>query len=131
MFLTYTEYRAMGGQLSEAEFNRYEFRARSLINELTHQRIRDESPVRECVKMSAFDLIGQMKGHDSSMGGDSVAYASMSNDGVSVTYADRAKARRNANKELEQTLTLYLADEVDARGVPLLYGGVEYDTLRP
>lgn len=131
MFLTYPEYRTMGGQLSEADFKLYEFRARALINELTHQRIKDESPARESVKMSVFDLIGKMKGHDVSMSGESVSYASMSNDGVSISYVDRAKARVDANRELKQAVTLYLADEVDARGVPLLYGGVEYDTLRP
>ena len=43
MYLTYAEYQSMGGTLTENIFNDYEFRAESLINYRTFNRLVNET----------------------------------------------------------------------------------------
>jgi hypothetical protein len=57
VYLTFTEYQAMGGDLSETDFIQAEFIARKKINELTFSRLTNETPIRESVKMCIFGLI--------------------------------------------------------------------------
>lgn len=134
MFLTYDEYLVMGGALDRAAFTANERKARAYINLATHNRIRDETPVRECVRNAVFDLIGLLAQEANSVEGAGSGVSSKSNDSVSVTYADWKTINAYWQSRKRELLVEYLADETVTRvvdgveiPVPLLYGGVEYD----
>ena len=82
MFLTYDDYVSMGGTLDRAAFTANERKARAYINLTTHNRIRDETPVRECVRNAVFDLIGLLVQEVDSVNGAASGVSSKSNDGV-------------------------------------------------
>lgn len=120
MYLTFDEYKDMGGAIQESAFKRHAARADALITRMTHGRILNESPVRECVKYAAFDLVSAIAA-DSQMGIDGYDIASMTNEGMSITFAGAAtSARRYA-----QIVQSYLDAQFDANGTPLLYVGVD------
>ena len=130
MFLTYEAYVDMGGTLDEAAFTVQERRARAYVNLMTHNRVRDETPVRESVKDSVFDLIGLLVQESENAGSAAMGVSSKSNDGVSVTYANWTTVKQYWQDRRHGLLVEYLADETVKIGghiVPLLYGGVEYD----
>lgn len=121
-YLTTTEYTAMGGTLDAsafAAFPRQEFRARQLIDELTHGRVQDDVTVREAVKYAMRALI-DAQAADDARGGREIA--SEGNDGVSVSYV--ATSPSGAYARHVDIVCEYLANEVTADGVPLLYAGV-------
>ena len=130
MFLTYEQYVEMGGTLTEADFTTYERKARACINLATHNRVRDEAPVREAVKNAAYDLIGVFAQEAENVSNGMTGVSSKSNDGVSVTYANWTTVSRYWKTRKRELLAEHLADEtvtIDGHIVPLLYGGVEYD----
>lgn len=120
MYLSFDEYKDMGGIIGEGAFKRCAMRADAMITRMTHGRILNESPVRECVKYAAFDLVSAIAA-DMQTGADGQDIASMSNDGMSVTFtAGSSTARRHA-----QIVRSYLDTQTDANGIPLLYAGVD------
>lgn len=127
-YLTYDEYEQMGGQLSEAAFSTLEFRASKALDALTHGRVMNEQPVRMAVKQAVYALISAMQMDDenaSAYGGRDVQ--SMSNDGVSVTFASGAQgaeAVRAQSARYNNVLKAFLFGEVTEDGVPLIYAGV-------
>jgi len=70
--------------LDELTFNRAEFRARIKIDNMTHNRLQDEDPVREVVRRLVFELVESVYGVVS----DGSKYKSVSEGGISITYAD-------------------------------------------
>jgi hypothetical protein len=83
MYITFTDYQEMGGQLTEPEFIQAEFFARKKINELTYSRLADETPVRESVKMCTFGLIE--RGYIGSPDGKRIKSEALP-DALSLTY---------------------------------------------
>ncbi len=121
MYLTFDEYEEMEGSVNDASFPRYEHKARALIDLLTFGRLVNESPVRDAVKYACFDLIEAMHGAETFAGGAGLGVSSMSNDGVSVTFAGAV----NASSRYSSIVKTWLAAETTACGVPLLYMGVD------
>jgi hypothetical protein len=119
-YLTFTDYQMYGGSLDEAAFSRYEFRARQMIDQLTHGRIRNDSPQREAVKRAMVELIGR-QARDAAHDGREIA--SMGNDGLSVSYA--AAGAGGAQARCVDIICEYLINETTGEGVPLLYAGVD------
>ena len=130
MFLTYDDYVSMGGTLDSTAFGVQERKASAYVNLLTHNRIKDETPVRQCVKNAVFDLIDVFYQESANANNAVTGVSSKSNDGVSVTYANWSTVNRYWKTRKRELLVEYLADEtvtIDGETVPLLYGGVEYD----
>lgn len=126
MYLTYKEYTGMGGGASESAFPRLEAKARAQLNRMTFGRIVGEEPVRENVKYCMFDLIGAMEA-DEGMGSIAAGreIASMSNDGVSVSFASSGSGSAKSGAARYAAIARsWLADETTACGLPLLYAGV-------
>jgi hypothetical protein len=126
-YLTFYEYKNMGGTAitDVLVFERYLARASALINRMTHGRIIDESPVRSAVKNAVFDIISVIH-TDTLNGADGREVASMSNDGMSVTYVPGASNSAAATAMRYATIVRqYLEWETDANGTPLLYMGVD------
>ena len=133
MFLTYEEFLAYGGStdVTLAEFTRTERKAEAFIDGITHRRVKDETPVRECVKLCAFELTQLELGYAKADAGNpaEIGISSQSNDGVSVTYGSRADVEKSRCNRRKDIACEYLAWEFKG-DVPLLYAGVEYDEYR-
>lgn len=126
MYLTYEEYAGMGGGAPESAYPRLEAKARAQLNRLTFGRICGEEPVRENVKYCMFDLIGAIEAEDA-MGSIAAGreIASMSNDGVSVSFASSGSGSARASAARYAAIARsWLANETTACGIPLLYAGV-------
>lgn len=118
-YLTFAEYQARGGTLTEAAFNAIAPRAAGHITRLTHGRVIDETPVRDNVSGLMFTLIGYLADTDAIARS---GYKSFSNGAVSATYATTQEQR----SQISAYALDYLGDEVTTDGyeTPLLYAGV-------
>ena len=56
-YLTYEEYKSLGGTLGEMPFNILELKARQIINERTQNRLKDIEKTPQEVKICVYDLI--------------------------------------------------------------------------
>jgi hypothetical protein len=118
VYLTYEEYSGYGGTLDEFAYSRYEFKARQIIDSLTHGRISNDDPVRQAVKLAMVDLVNAIA---DDAGNNGREIQSMGNDGVSVAYTTAGSARaRHA-----EIVCDYLENETTDEGVPILYAGVD------
>lgn len=135
MYLTYLEYKDMGGTLDETTFNDFEFTASSTIDWYTFGRLRNVEPVSEVVKRCEYHVIKLLvdvaglnpssSEDESSESGIVRAVSSESNDGVSVSYnvLSARDALENSKTQIEQTIRRELAYVVDALGRKVLYRG--------
>lgn len=124
MYLTYDEYRAWGGALSEADFAQAELRARKRLDHLTDSRVEAMAEVPEAVKLAMMSIIKV----DGAVGVDAQAgvplVASFSTDGYSENYGSAAEQTVNFEKQLNEEIRRLLYGVKDDDGVPLLYRGV-------
>lgn len=127
MYLTYDEYDEMGGGMSEDAFARFEMKARRRIDAATFGRLQGESPVRDAVKNCMFELIQAMHEDEINVGFSGREISSMSNDGVSVTYASgnsRTGVQSGSGARYMGIIRAWLTGETDACGNNILYAGV-------
>lgn len=118
MFITYKEYKDMGGGLDETAFNLYAYEAERKIITATHGRAKTAT---EAIKRCIVRLAGILAKSD--IAADKVT--SFSNDGVSQSIKDVSAADYAAGAD--SIVREYLSNEVDENGVPLLYLGVDAD----
>ena len=127
MYITYDEYISMGGALSESDFRRAAVRATAELDSQTFGRLRGDESVSTTVKACLVELVDVCAAGFAQYGDAQAApIASTSNDGVSVTYAAPSMADWFAKvypQRVRGILQLYLADERNSFGVPLLYRG--------
>ncbi|MDR2046527.1 MAG: hypothetical protein LBP79_01250 [Clostridiales bacterium] len=121
-YLSYTEYRNLGGNLDVAAFTRQIFRAEKKVDIHTVGRLIREPEISVTVKACLRRLVDYMHTTDGAESGGKTVSA-VSNDGVSVTYAAAPTQAEITAKE-EAIIYEYLARETDGDGVPLLYRGV-------
>lgn len=127
MYLEYEDFIAEGAaDVTEEAYARHEMRAAKLIDRMTHGRIRDETEVRACVRAAMRDLIAQSiaaEREDRQHGGREVA--SVSNDGISVSYAQQGDMQAHRAIVRAQIIAEYLTGETTEDGVELLYAGTD------
>lgn len=129
-YLDQAEYLEMGGTIPEDDelrYQRLESRASHAIDRATHGRIKGEKPVRNAVKFCIYEMIERYVSNEAMAGMSGREIASMSNDGVSVSYVSGASASGGSASALRDTESIraWLMDEVDGNGTPLLYAGVD------
>ena len=122
-YIKFDEYKAMGGSADEAAFNRLELKSRRLIDAATHNRVMDEAPVRQNVKMCAFELIELIASEEASCGIGGREIASVGNDGVSIAY--KASEDQSTAARQRRIMHEWLNGEYSQSGVNLLYCGVD------
>ena len=113
MYLTYDEYKDYGGTLSDADFDRFAFRAEKEIDIVTQDRCKTLVNIPEEVERCMFELIGYLSKNTNN--GSVSAIASFGNDGYSVTYADQKKA----TQQIYDIIYTYLVN------TGLMYRGVD------
>ena len=120
-YLTLVEYTAYGGTLTEPAFSRVEFQARSLVNQYTFGRLKDDTTFTEPVKRVMFELIGMLSNADVSAAGYTGAITQESNDGYSISFAaDSAITVQKISDIAEGIILRYLTGEKNAAGELLL-----------
>lgn len=141
MYLTYSEYIEMGGELDELIFNRYAFSASKVVDKITFNRVSNMEIIPEAVKMCIYELIQQervsdgvvtniTKKLDSSDG--TGLLTSFTTDGYQESYntgsgntGEYVKTMiTNTSATQQDTVRKYLEYVYDDYGVPLLYRGV-------
>lgn len=125
-YLTWEEYRLLGGTLEEAPFNILELQARKIIDKYTYGKLKNLEHQENEVKVCMFRLVGMVEKHNKQATRDT-GIASESIDGYSVSYKNSGTeesvgvAARNAETQsiIEDCLDeCYLED-----GTPYLYMG--------
>ena len=123
-YLTYQEFKALGGNLDEIPFNLLEFNARKRIDERTFERLVDKGKEYKEVKLCVYNMITTLNSY-SSYDTQNKAISSESTDGYSISYGTPQKSITEAkNSELEDTINSYLTNVV-IDNVPVLYRGAD------
>ena len=123
-YLTYQEYKALGGTLDEMPFNLLEFNARKKIDERTFGRLIDKGQEYKEVKLCVYNMITTLNSY-SSYDTQNKAISSESTDGYSISYGTPQKSTTEAkNSELEDIMNSYLANVV-IDNIPVLYRGAD------
>ncbi len=117
-YLTYAEYTSMGGSLAQTAFTNLAYEAGRHIDRLTHERVVDETPVRDAVKMLAFRIVEFLRTTSEAM---TSGVKSASNGDVSASYYTPKEIRG----QIASFAADYLAGEVTDDGTLLMYAGVD------
>ena len=122
-YLTYEDYKSLGGTLGEMPFNILELKARQIINERTQNRLKDVEKIPQEVKICVYDLIQIIKKYNNSNNSTSSNISSENIDGYSVTYKSGTELTEEQKKQYDDAM------ETDLYGVivdntPILYLGV-------
>jgi len=130
-YLTYVEYKALGGTLTETPFNLLEFEARRQIDIRTFNRIKalDSVDIPQEVKLCEYNLINSINSYaistsDISNKGN---IKSENTDGYSVQYisaSDISEVVKSKQFEINDIIRTYLL-EVIVNGEHIMYCGVE------
>ena len=123
-YLTYAEYKALGGTLEETPFNILELEARKNIDRYTFGRLIDLDDYSDEVKICVYRLIELVNAyaknyeHDKSVSSENI-------DGYSISYSG---ANENVSKakinDIKGIIKTYLAECYLEDGTPYLYVGV-------
>ena len=122
-YLTYEEYKSLGGTLGEMPFNILELKAQQIINERTQNRLKDVERIPQEAKICVYDLINTMNKYNLSNNSTSSNISSENTDGYSVTYKSGTELTEEQKKQYDDVM------ETDLYGVivdntPILYLGV-------
>ena len=120
-YLTYEEYKSLGGTLGEMPFNILELKARQIINERTQNRLKDVEDIPVEVKVCVYHLVNIASSYQSKV--SDVSVASESTDGYSISYKSGTDLTEEQKKQYDDVM------ETDLYGVivdntPILYLGV-------
>ena len=122
-YLTYEEYKSLGGTLGEMPFNILELKARQVINERTQNRLKNIEEIPQEVKICVYDLINTMNKYNLSNNSTSSNISSENTDGYSVSYKSGTEMTAEQKAQYDDIM------ETDLYGVivdntPILYLGV-------
>lgn len=120
-YLTYDDYKSIGGVLDSTAFNRCSIRAFSLIKQETNGRIDKMSAVPVEVKHLCRDLIEYLSNNSTTDRAISSESQSQGGSSESISYAD--KGTNDIVTEIWNLIYDYLASVTDDDGVPLIYRG--------
>lgn len=130
-YLTYEEYKALGGTLDLTPFNLLEFEARRRIDIRTFNRLKeiDSEDIPQEVKMCEYALINSISNYSNAT--SSIAsngnVASENTDGYSVSYITANQISdivKSKSVELEDTISDYLLGVI-VNGQHIMYCGVD------
>ena len=120
-YLTYEDYKSLGGTLGEMPFNILELKARQIINERTQNRLKNVKDIPVEVKVCVYHLVNIASSYQSKV--SDVSVASESTDGYSISYKSGTELTEEQKKQYDEVM------ETDLYGVivdntPILYLGV-------
>ena len=121
-YLSYEEYKSLGGTLGEMPFNILELKARQIINERTQNRLKNVEKIPQEVKICVYDLIQIINKYNNSNNSTSSNISSENIDGYSISYKSGTELTEEQKKQYNDIM------ETDLYGVivdntPILYLG--------
>ena len=103
-YLSYEEYKSLGGTLGEMPFNILELKARQIINERTQNRLKDVKKIPQEVKICVYDLIQIINKYNNSNNSTSSNISSENIDGYSVTYKSGTELTDEQKKQFNERI---------------------------
>lgn len=123
-YLTYAQYTAWGGTMTEQAYNLAEIKARARIDALTQGRVARMQTVPEQVQAAMMEIINVDATYSAAAQAQTPVATSFSTDGYSESYGS-AEARTAAiEKQLTASILTLMDGVLDDDGVPLTYAGV-------
>lgn len=116
-YLTYQDYKALGGTLDLTPFNLLEFRARKEVDDCTYGRLMKLDTQVQAVKLCIMDLMDKIKKYNEVDNGKS----SETVGSYSVTY--NKPVNREEKQERRSIINSYLSECKLEDGTPYLYRG--------
>jgi len=124
-YLTYEEYKALGGTLDLMPFNILEFDARQVIDKYTFGRLKNLATQVDEVKICIYRLIESL-GNYNKIKSTNGAISSENIDGYSISYSRLNSSDIDTkNNELKDIVKLYLIDCKLDDGTPYMYCGAD------
>lgn len=123
-YLTYAQYQAWGGGLSESAFNLAEIKARARIDAMTQGRVAYMAQVPEQVQAAMMEIITVDGTYSAGAQASAPVAASFTTDGYSESYGSAETRTAAIEKQLTGSIETLLDGVTDDDGVPLLYAGV-------
>ena len=121
-YLTYAEYKVLGGNLAETPFNLLELKAQKEIDKYTFGRLKNLQGQINEVKVCDYELINKLQNYQTAESHNGIS--SESTDGYSVNYGEISDNVSSMNKDIENCIKTYLAECKLEDGTPYLYCGV-------
>ncbi len=115
-YLSYEEYKELGGAIQEALYNLLEYRAEKKIDKYTFKRFRKIDNYPTELKMCVYDLIPLMTNDNNS----NIVSESIGN------YSVTKKTKKELEKDISEIINDYLS-EVSINNIPVLYIGADED----
>ena len=116
-YLTYEEYKSLGGLLDQTPFNLLEFEARKEVDKYTFNRLVNLETQNQEVKLCIYALIEQINSNKANLKG----VASENTDGYSISYVNQNNAE--ISQKTQNIIDAYLINCKLADGTPYLYRG--------
>ena len=124
-YLTYAEYKALGGDLDIMPFNLLEFEARQNIDKYTFGRLKDLDTQIQDVKLCVYRLIGMIDSYNRQET-QNKGVSSENIDGYSVSYITPTTNITEAkSSEIRGIIREYLLECKLDDGTPYLYCGAD------
>ena len=120
-YLTYDEYKEIGGTLEPAAFKRYSARVFSRIRTDAQGRIDKMSAVPDEVKALCRDLVEYYNSNDICQ--QRVSSESQAQGGTSESISYEKKTQADMERDVSWLIADHLASVKDDEGTPLLYWG--------
>ena len=137
MYINYTEYKELGGTLTESAFNSLIYEAQVKLDYHTFNRLVNDTVISEKIKRCIVKIIELLNTYNEYQkvvtDVNSPIIASQSNDGVSVSYGgylgntspqDLDVVAKKLDTDILTTIKQYLSNERNQKGEVLLYRGV-------
>jgi hypothetical protein len=124
-YLSYEEYRGLGGTLDQMPFNILEYEIRKKIDLETQDRLINCEEIPTSVKMCEFRLIDTLLTY-SNQENENKNIASENTDGYSVSYVTGSQIKeliKSKNAEIEDIILDYLFGTI-INGEHIIYNGV-------
>lgn len=128
-YLSYEEYKSLGGTLGEMPFNILELKARQIINERTQNRLKNIEEIPQEVKICVYDLINTMNKYNLSNNSTSSNISSENTDGYSVTYKSGTEMTAEQKVQYEDVMLTDLYGVI-VNGETILYLGANGSTYK-
>lgn len=124
-YLTYNEYKALGGSLDITPFNLLEYEARRIIDSRTQQRVKGIEQIPQEIKMCTFALVNALNSYSNeSSNNKNIASESVGSYSVSyVTGGTIQEIVKSKSVELNDIINTYLIGIV-VNGEHIMYLGV-------
>lgn len=125
-YLSYQEYKALGGTLEEVPFNELEYECRRIIDSKTQNRLKSADEIPQEVKMLEYKMLDSLQQYYISLKKAQTGLKSENTDGYSVTYISSSEIGQLINdksNELQNLISTYLFGVI-VNNEHLIYLGV-------